>query len=192
MKHCFGRLKFLYTREPLQHPYERRNTMAKLSVTLTVLASFLVAPPAMATKAVKATATLVDPFLADGDSRITADLLFVNDGSKLMVTGIAQGMDPTKQYFSLIYDEASASSGPTACTPVQPSVSPPPSSNGLTFDQMELDEWQPIGSRTRTLNAERRGVADVPLTWIGTVSVRRIDPTATPLMACGEIVIQKQ
>jgi len=156
-----------------------------------VLASSLVAPPAMADKA---TAMLVDPNLADGDSGITADLMFIDNGSKLVVTGTAQGMDPTKKYISLIYDEASASSGLNACIPAQPTRSPPPDSNGLTFDQMQLGDWQPIGSRTRTLNAERRGVAYVPLSWIGTVSIRRHDQTgpqaALPLMACGAVVIQ--
>ena len=68
----------------------------------------------------------------------------------LKVTGTATGMDPMKHYHSLIYDSGSSPTGPNACIP---STLPP--AGGLSFDQMQLGSWQPIGATTRTLSATR-------------------------------------
>ncbi len=119
------------------------------------------------------------------DSNITAKLKLVEKGSTLTVTGTANGMDPTKHYHSLIYDSGSSPTGPNACIP---SVLPPV--GGLSFDQMQLGSWQPIGQTTRTLNATRKGLAFVKLRDIRTLSIRRHDQTgpaaSLALVSCGK------
>ncbi len=133
-----------------------------------------------------ATANLAPP---DGSQGITASLTFLDNGSRLRVTGTATGMDPNKHYHSLIYDTGSQPSGPIACIP---SVLPPV--GGLSFDQMQLGSWQPIGSSTRTINATRRAVAFVSLFQIGTASIRRHDQTgpaaSLALVSCGAVAQQ--
>ncbi|MDQ6868581.1 MAG: hypothetical protein M3178_09310 [Pseudomonadota bacterium] len=166
--------------------------MRKLPVTLMALAPFLVATPAMAENADSATAELVDPNHDPNHvpSGITADVTFHDNGSRLRVTGIAQGMDPMKKYISLIYDPGSKATGANACLPSNPSP--------LNFDKMQLGDWQPIGSSTRTLDAERLGVAYITLSQFGTVSIRGfVQPVtggpnaALPLQACGKVVPQR-
>ncbi len=122
----------------------------------------------------------------DGSQGVKATLVFVDDGSSLRVTGTATNLDPQKRYLSLIYDPGSQPSGPNACIP---SVLPPV--GGLSFDQMQLGDWQPIGRTKRHLNARRVGSAYVPLAAIGTASIRRHDQTgpaaSLPLIVCGAV-----
>jgi hypothetical protein len=128
-------------------------------------------------------ANLVPP---DGSVGITATLIFVDDGQSLEVTGTSTGMDPNKHYHTLIYDRNSQWTGPTACIP---SAVPP--AGGLSFDQMQIGSWQPLGATARSLNARRTGPAYVPLFAIGTASVRRHDQTGPqavlPLLSCGQV-----
>jgi hypothetical protein len=147
--------------------------------------SFEATPPAAT---ITATATLVPP---DGSTGVKATLTFTQSGTTLRVSGRATGLDPLKRYISLIYDPGSKPSGPTACIP---SVLPPV--GGLSFDQMQLGDWQPIGAGTRTFSAQRISSAFVPLRAIGTASIRRHDQTgpaaALPLIACGAVRVKQK
>lgn len=64
-------------------------------------------------------------------------MVFRDDGTTLTVTGAAFGMDPLKAYASLLYDLGSVARGPRACLPTD---------NSLTFNQMVLGYWLPLGT----------------------------------------------
>ena len=85
-------------------------------------------------------------------SGISAEFTLVEKGTVLKVTGTATGMDPMKHYHSLIYDSGSSPSGPNACIP---SVLPPV--GGLSFDQMQLGSWQPIGQTHAHIERDPQG-----------------------------------
>lgn len=123
-------------------------------------------------------------------SGIRALLAFEDSGSTLMVNGIATGMDPMQVYISLVYDEKSVPRGSKACLP---------RNNSLTFPQMVLGVWLPLGSSTRTLSVVKAGPSYVPLFNVGTASVRldtmplsppptAPDPVRFRLQACGRVV----
>ena len=102
------------------------------------------------------------------------------------------GFCPDQHYHELLYDIGSVSCGPNSCIP---------STGMLSFPQMQIASYEPIGNQTRWLCAERQfcygdpnsGLINpsskVPLTAIGTISIRRHDqagPAASlPLVACG-------
>jgi len=118
-------------------------------------------------------------------SGIEGHIFIVDDGSKLVVVGAATGMDPTKTYFSLFYDQRSVPGGPTACVP---------SDNGtLTGPQMFVANWTVDSEGTGTLvRPSKTGAAYVPLSDIGTVSIRQNTPGQNPpffeiLVACGKV-----
>lgn len=129
------------------------------------------------------------------NTNITASMRFFDTGSTLNVTGIANGLDPTKVYVSLVYDTGSVPTGTNACLPTN---------NSLSFPaQMVVGVWLPLGSRTRTLHAVKAGktgqITDyAPLNAIGTVSIRedtqvgqplptRPDPVRFQLRACSTV-----
>ncbi|MCZ6681764.1 MAG: hypothetical protein O7B26_01195, partial [Planctomycetota bacterium] len=51
------------------------------------------------------------------ESGIAAKIKFLDDGTTLMVTGRAKGLDPAGSYLSNIYDIGSLPTGPSACGP---------------------------------------------------------------------------
>jgi hypothetical protein len=124
---------------------------------------------------------------------ISGQVHFIDTGTTLIVTGIADGFDPTKVYAALIYDRNSVASGDAACLPTD---------NSLTFPaQMVVGVWLPVGSKRRTLHAVKMGTTGqitdyASLGSIGTVSIReetqlgqplpaRPDPARFQLRACG-------
>lgn len=126
---------------------------------------------------------------------ITGQLHFIDTGTTLTVTGIADGLEPTKVYASLIYDKNSVATGQSACLPTD---------NSLTFPaQMVVGVWLPVGSKRRTLHAVKLGTTGqitdyAPLSSIGTVSIReetqlgqplpaRPDPVRFQLRACSRV-----
>lgn len=127
-------------------------------------------------------------------SGISAFTTFRDDGITLAVNGMAFGMDPLKAYASLLYDQGSVARGPQACLP---------SDNSLTFNQMVLGYWLPLGSRTRRLVVVKTGNLGVitdyaPLNLVGTVSIREDtqfpaplpsvpDPNRFQIRACGKV-----
>lgn len=123
-------------------------------------------------------------------SGIKARLFFRDRGNVLKVRGEARGMDPAKVYVSLLYDPGSVPTGPNACLPTN---------NQLTFTQMVVGYWVPVGSSVRTLLAIKAGPSYASLNLIGTASVRwdtqptqplpsAPDPNRFQLQACGSVV----
>ncbi len=154
-----------------------------LSATLAVTAMFGLPIIAMAKPNSKANLHQID------QSRIKAQIQFVDTGSTLKFNGTATGLDPTKTYVSLVYDDDSIPGGPRACLPTD---------NSLSFAQMVLGVWRVNPDGTGTLSGTNRGTSYVPLTSIGTTSVRQdtqptqplptvADPNRFVLQACGRI-----
>ena len=118
-------------------------------------------------------------------SGIEGHIFVVDNGSNLVVVGAATGMDPTKSYFSLFYDNRSVPGGPDACEPS--------ASSTLTFPQMFIANWTVDSDGTGTLvRPSKTGAAYVPLSDIGTVSIRQNTPGQNPpffniRVACGEV-----
>lgn len=93
-------------------------TVISMGVTALLLATSSVA---LASGSVHAEASLA-PI---GNSGISAEIKFVDDpaAKTLTIKGEAKGLDPTKTYFSLLYNVGSPSVGPMACEPTNDSVS---------------------------------------------------------------------
>lgn len=136
----------------------------------------------------EAQATLVS-FTAAG---ITAEIEFVDTGRALIVDGEASGLDPTQQYFSLIY--STPGHGATACAG-EPS--------SLTFMQMVVGFWQVNSDGEGTLHVvkTRNGISPslaafgfdptgdyyAPIGTFHSVSVRLV-PDNFSLQACGDVI----
>jgi len=119
------------------------------------------------------------------NSGIQGHIFVVDNGSNLVVVGAATGMDPTKSYFSLFYDKGSLPGGPNACVPS--------ANSDLTGPQMFIANWSVDPEGTGTLvRPSKTGAAYVPLSDIGTVSIRQNTPGQNPpffniVVACGEV-----
>jgi len=119
------------------------------------------------------------------NSGIQGHIFVVDNGSNLVVVGAATGMDPTKSYFSLFYDKGSVPGGPNACVPS--------ANSDLTGPQMFIANWSVDPEGTGTLvRPSKTGAAYVPLSDIGTVSIRQNTPGQNPpffniVVACGEV-----
>lgn len=129
------------------------------------------------------------------DSDINAVITFNQSDTTLTVVGTGHGFRRNRVYVSLVYDPGSVPTGPSACLPT--------SANQLTFTQMILGYWLPLGSRNRTLSVVKTGASFAPLNQIGTTSVRRDrtpdlplppapDPNRFRLKACGAVVADGQ
>lgn len=141
----------------------------------------------------QATASGNAELVAINVGNVTGTIGFVDDGAQLFAFGEAAGFIPGRQYFSLAYRTAvTTGSGACAVNPNDP--------NDLTFEQMMLGEWLPVGGDERTLRVDQPK-ASVRLDQVNTASVRivnegeqPIDPTRflPPqiflLRACGAIV----
>ena len=140
--------------------------------------------------------------IADGDAEsdlknprpIEVEIDFEDDGAVLSVTGEAEGLTPGDTYISLIYDIGSEAEGPDACEPTIFDENDP---NFILFT-MVLGFWNVDGDGDGTLSAINTnfGADYVPLSKIGTVSIRNVDifnangdagfgPHA--VLACGEV-----
>jgi hypothetical protein len=115
-------------------------------------------------------------------SGIQAKIFFVDNGSTLWVLGVAEGLDPTKSYISLVYGDGSLPGGPHAC---EPSATHP-----ITGAQMFVGNWKVDPDGTGVLVAMKTGASYVPVRNAGTISVRLIVPIGLPVLrACGEIAV---
>jgi hypothetical protein len=157
----------------------------KKSILLTaVLLMALVASSVVVAQPVTGVANL-NP---SNDSGIQATIVFLDNGSELRVIGTATGLDPNLQYVSLIYD---IGSDPTTCVP---SIFDPEDPNFI-IPTMCIGLWDVRRggagslSETNIIDDETGERVYVPLTKIGTVSVR-VGGCAQPhpLRACGEVV----
>ena len=125
------------------------------------------------------------------ESGIAARIMFVDDGTTLMVTGKAKGLDPAGSYLSNIYDIGSFPSGPGACGPT---IFDPQDPNFI-LPTMFLGFWEVDKDGNGKLFAvnTNAGADFVPLDKIGTVSIRLFiapppapgAPPVTELVACG-------
>ncbi len=128
-----------------------------------------------------------------GGSGVKASIQFVDNGTTLMVIGIAKGLDPSETYLSNIYDIRSVADGPDACAPAIFDPRDP----DFILPRMFLGFWAVSEDGVGKLFAikTRAGADHVPLDKIGTVSVRLFvapprtkgAPPETKLVACGQV-----
>ncbi len=114
-------------------------------------------------------------------SGIQGHIFIVDTGNSvrgLIVLGTATGLDPTKRYVSLLYDNGSVPGGPNACEPSSP--------DPLTGPQMFVGFWTVDADGTGFLLQRKTGAAYVPLDLVRTISIRQFG-VADNLRACGEI-----
>jgi hypothetical protein len=119
-------------------------------------------------------------------TNIEAKFTFVDDGTTLKVFGIARGMASNETYASLIYDVGSVAEGPRACVP---SILDPTDPDFIG-NTMFLGLWEVDADGRGKLSAlnTNGGIDFVPLSKIGSVSVRRLlDGGPTVLEACGAV-----
>ncbi len=153
--------------------------MKRLVVLLTIVITVMVT----------STVTVLSNDQAAGSARlhqidqsgIEARIVFLDTGTQLIVSGEASGLDPDQAYFSLIYDQDALPGGPSACVP---SSNPSP----LTGAQMFVGNWIVEPDGTATLSAVKIGSSFAPLSDIGAMSVRVVDPVPpADLQACGRV-----
>jgi hypothetical protein len=116
------------------------------------------------------------------DSGIQGHIFIVDTGNStdgLIVLGTATGLDPTKAYMSLLYDNGSVPGGPDACEPSTP--------DPLTGAQMFVGFWTVDPDGTGSLLSRKRGASYVALSEVRTVSIRQAPRAPGNLRACGEI-----
>lgn len=119
------------------------------------------------------------------NSGISSHVTFMDTGTHLIVNGRAHHLNPTKQYFSLLYDLNSVPTGPNACEETLPT---------LTQAQMFLGFWD---SKMGTFHADQTGPAYTPVGTFATMSIRQLldatkppSPTNQVLVACGKVRIE--
>lgn len=154
--------------------------MKKMALLLVGMAALLAltTPVSAATRTADARQHPID------HSGIHSRITFVDTGTSLTVHGVARGLDPTKVYFSLIYDTGSVPGGPNACEETNDS---------LTETQMFVGVWD---SKAQTLSATKTGPSYAALGTFRTVSIRQVKDPSKPiseenqfLVACGEVHI---
>lgn len=117
-------------------------------------------------------------------SGVRAELLFLDSGSMMTVSGRATGLDPSVTYRTLIYDLGSVPGGPAtlgingAC---EPSSFPPPLPT-----QMLIGVWTVDGDGNGVLFAVKTGIEYTPLGTFDTVSIR-VAPGVEGVRACGQV-----
>lgn len=113
-------------------------------------------------------------------SGVSAKISFLDTGSpdnQLIIAGTAKGLDPTKAYISLVYDNGSPGRGVGACVPS--------AQNDLNGAQMFVGNWQVDAYGNGTLSVTKTGASYVPVTELGAMSIRLADTRA--LQSCGEV-----
>lgn len=122
------------------------------------------------------------------DSGITGEAVITDDGTSIVVSGTAEGLDPSASldYLSLFYDKASPPKGPEAC---EPGTHDPNHPLFLTEAEMLGGIWTVDGNGNGTLH-DLVG-AYVPVNRVGTMSIRdlRINEGFGPeaVVACGKV-----
>jgi hypothetical protein len=118
-------------------------------------------------------------------SGVSGRMEYVDTGSTLTVSGMAEGLTPGQVYISLFYDNGSKPSGPVACEPS--------ARNDITFAQMFIGGWSVKSDGTGTLHAVKMGPSYVPLDKVHSQSIRHVvhfppmSSADAPVVACGEV-----
>ena len=97
----------------------------------------------------------------------------------MIVSGTAEGLDPSQTYVTLVYNTGSVSRGKAACVPTN---------SILSQEQMFIDFWKVAVDGTGRLFDVQMGPAFASLDDIGTVSVRIVEGGNFRLQACGDVV----
>ena len=152
---------------------------AKRLMILVLAMALLIAIPALlyANSAEEAEAELA-PI---NDSGIEAEIEFEDDGTTLTVPGEAEGMTPGVVYRSLLYDIASS---PLTCVPALPPGDPNDIRPTMLLGFWDVNEG---GEGTLSATNTNDGAAYVPLSKIGTVSIRLAPGVPSNLQACGAV-----
>ena len=127
-----------------------------------------------------------------GGSGITGEFEFEDDGSTLTIEGEAEGLDPSKIYVSLIYDNGSVAVDTELLDACEPSMENP------IEDTMFVGFWEVDSDGDGTLTATNFSAGPgaptfyVPLELFHTISIREFqgfDPITgepiAPVRACG-------
>ena len=153
--------------------------MKKLVFVLGAVGALLAIPAIVMASSVTEGESELESF---GGSGIEAEFEFVDDGTKLTITGEAEGLTPGVTYVSLIYDTGSTATGPEACEPSGPAL----------IEKMLIGFWTVDADGDGTLSATNLKNEEnpptflpdniyVPLSQIGTVSIRILQPPFFPL-----------
>ncbi len=126
-------------------------------------------------------------------SGVHAQVVFVDDGTTLVVSGTATGLDPDESYLTLIYDNGSVPGGPSACGA---SIFDPTDPDFI-LGTMVIGSWAVDAEGRGSLAAINTnfGADYVPLDRFRSTSVRRVvgsppapgAPPPTELVACGHV-----
>ncbi|MCZ6653257.1 MAG: hypothetical protein O7D91_09555 [Planctomycetota bacterium] len=126
-------------------------------------------------------------------SGVHANIVFVDDGTTLVVSGTATGLDPDESYLTLIYDNGSVPGGPDACGPTIFDPTDP----GFLLGTMVIGSWTVDAEGNGSLSAINTnfGADYVRLNQFRSTSVRRMlgpppvlgAPPPTELVACGHV-----
>ena len=147
----------------------------KILLLVVVLAIALAIPAVVLAALGRADATAKPP------TKIEAEFTFKDTGSKLTITGTAEGLEPGHSYVSLIYGPGSDVTGIHACEPT----------DGGLGSRMFVGSWTVAADGTGTLGpVSKKGEGYVSLSEIGTISVRAgipAGPGSIPVVACGAV-----
>ena len=153
-----------------------------VSLVLSIVAVMIATASAGALSSPSTGSARLHPYDRSG---VKARMSFVDthdDNSGLIVSGTATGLDPEKQYVSLIADNGSVPGGPRACEQTDGS---------LDEEEMFAGPWHVNADGTGTLSFVMSEGGYVPLSDFDTVSIREVTvpgrPDLFPLVACGQI-----
>ncbi len=167
--------------------------MKKIYLLAIALIALVAIPVIVFASGHKADAELSPP--TGPPSGIAAEIKFTDDGSTLTIEGKAEGLDPDALYGSLIYDVKSKRSGARSC---EPEIFDPADPNNI-LDTMFVGIWEVDADGKGTLaasnlQADPFGInigceagCYVPLSKIGTISVRLFEPPDFPVQVCGAV-----
>ena len=116
----------------------------------------------------------------ENQSGIKGRIDFVDNGNTLTVNGTATGLTPNQSYRSLIYGVFSVPGGPDACK-----------ADGTLPGTMFLGFWVNNNDGTGTLAAVNTSGGYVPLSAIGTISIRFPGGQNPNVQACGQVAVHK-
>ena len=153
-----------------------------------VVALALFGTPVLAGDKVKGEANIEQVVASINGTNVDAEIRFIDTGTSLTVRGKAEGLVRGQQYFSLLYDVGSPVTGPGACEPTRGPGQP----GFLTIDQMIVGFWTPPTGDDEdwTINVTKTGASYVPLSQVGTMSVRIVlgpPPAGFKLQGCGKV-----